>query len=172
MVELVKQDFNKNKEQYLNTASILQTHLPCKCTIDHVGSTAIPDMYGKSIIDILVGVSGEEDFALVHDTLVSLGYYPSTHSKTDIYEFFASSTSETKDGDTHIHLVIRDTDRYEDFICLRDYLLSHPDEAMAYSNHKKHIIATQGTDRTAYRQTKSAYVTALIEKSHIWKENK
>ena len=172
MVELEKQDFNTNKKLFTVVENMLKSGVSQPIIIDHVGSTAIPNMCGKNIIDVLVGVADTAAFSSVAQDLELLGFHPSTRSKTSEYQFFASSLDETKSGDTHIHLVLQGTDRYREFILLRDYLLSHPDETMAYSNHKKHILATQGTNRTAYRQTKSTYVTALIEKSHIWKENK
>ena len=165
MVQLEKQNFNKNKKLYTSVENMLKTHLPTNTTISHVGSTAIPNMCGKNIIDVLVGVEDVAAFSSVSTILSNLGFYPSTHSKTDVYQFFASSLEETKSGDTHIHLVITSTDRYNEFIILRDYLLSHPDEALAYSNHKQHLLETIGSDRTTYRNEKSTFVTSLIAKA-------
>ena len=169
MVELVKQNFKQNKQIYNTTKNNLQQSLGADIPIDHVGSTAIPNMVGKNIIDILIGAKDSVEFNNLSNNLQKLGYYPSVKSKTDIYQFFASTESETTSGDIHIHLVVVDTDRYNEFIILRDYLLSNPKEAINYANHKKQILQLQTSDRAAYRQIKSKYVTDLIARA---KQNK
>ena len=98
-----------------------------------------------------------------------MGYFASQNSKSEIYQFFASKQGETGSGDIHIHLVIMGTDRYEDFLTLRDYLLSNKKEADDYMNHKKKLIEMGVVDRKLYRATKSEYVSALIERA---RENK
>ena len=106
-----------------------------------------------------------EEFDNFKKTITSLGYYASKNSKSDIYQFFASREGETGDGDSHIHLVIIDSERYREFIILRNYLLANPSEAQAYSDHKKELVNMGITDRRLYRQTKSEYVTNLIERA-------
>ena len=96
------------------------------------------------------------------------GFFASTNSRTDIYQFFASWQGETGEGDVHIHLGIVGTERYEEFIILRDYLLSRKDEAQNYKQCKIDLIEKGITDRRAYRAAKSEYVTKLIARA---KEN-
>lgn len=165
MIELIEQDYEKNKQAYFKIANKLKNVLPNHTPIDHVGSTAIPDICGKNIIDILVGANNMEEFDNFKKTITSLGYYASKNSKSDIYQFFASREGETGDGDSHIHLVIIDSERYREFIILRNYLLANPSEAQAYSDHKKELVNMGITDRRLYRQTKSEYVTNLIERA-------
>lgn len=167
MIELIKQDYEKNKQSYFLIESKLKAVLPSHAPIDHVGSTAIPDICGKNIIDILVGASTTEEFEHFKQTITNLGYYASKNSKSDIYQFFASREGETGDGDSHIHLVIIDSERYREFIILRDYLLTNTSEAQDYSNHKKELVNMGVTDRKLYRQTKSEYVTKLIERAKL-----
>ena len=162
MVELINQDYEHNKALYYNLERELQSKLG-NVIIDHVGSTAIPHIFGKNIIDILIGVNSE-DFDRVRAILIDMGYCPSERSRTDIYQFFASTIDETKSGDTHIHLVELGTDRYNEFIVLRDYLLDNPSEAIAYSNHKKEILSAN-LSRQEYREIKSKYVSALIDRA-------
>ena len=170
MVELVKQDFEKNKVHYKMVETELRSEFFDMVDIDHVGSTAIPEMCGKNIIDVLLGVDNQEKFSFVLNALVSKGYFASQNSKTDIYQFFASRQGETGDGDVHLHLVIKGTDRYNDFLTLRDYLLAKPAEAEAYSNHKKELIERGVVDRKEYRRIKSEYVSALIDRARKYKE--
>ena len=163
MVNLLNQDFIKNKALYNEISSELTQKLGNNCPINHVGSTAIPNMQGKNIIDILIGAKNEKEFNKFVEILSSIGYFPSSNSRTNIYQFFASTTVETSSGDVHLHLSIIGTDRYNEFLILRDYLLSHPKEAEKYSNYKKQILQDNNNDRKQYKAIKSIYVSQLIE---------
>ena len=164
MVELIVQDFNENKQAYEAQKQNLQKVLGVDIDIHHVGSTAIPNIVGKNIIDILLGANSNQQFDYYFQKLTNLGFFASQNSKTDIYTFFASSQSETSSGDVHIHLVIKNTERYNEFLILKKYLLEVPQEAENYSNHKKQILS-QTLERKQYRQIKSEYVSALIERA-------
>ena len=61
--------------------------------------------------------------------------------------------------------MVTNTERYDEFLILRDYLLENKAEATAYSNHKKELIKNGITDRKQYRSTKSEYVSKLIERA-------
>ena len=172
MVELKPQDYTKNKQLYLKTEETLRAHLDKDTPISHVGSTAVPNIVGKNIIDILVGAQNGEQFAKYSILLEEIGYFGSLKSKTEIYQFFASKESETGDGDVHIHLAVVGTDRYEDFITLRDYLLDNPQEAAAYSEHKKLLVGSGITNRQEYRKIKSEYVSALLNRARQNKKSK
>ena len=172
MVELINQDFEVNKQKYNNVKAGLQQLLGEGVDIDHVGSTAIPDICGKNIIDVLVGADDLEDFQQKLDLISGQGYFASQNSKNEIYQFFASKQGETGDGDVHIHLVVKGTDRYEDFLKLRDYLLAFPKEAEAYSNHKKELIGLGVVDRKEYRRVKSEYVSAMIDRARMFAEER
>ncbi len=165
MVELVKQNFEKNKMEFeTNKAEILRW-LGSDVKVDHVGSTAIPDMVGKNIIDILVGANDSFEFEKFKMIISCKGFYASPNSANEFYQFFASRQGETGDGDVHIHLVIMGTARYDEFLILRDYLLRHKEEVEGYLNHKKELISSGVTDRKLYRATKSKYVSELIARA-------
>lgn len=168
MVELKIQDFEYNKEKYLEVEKQLKKLLGSNVKVDHVGSTAIPNMVGKNIIDILVAAKNENEFQIFLEKIKGLGFFASLNSRSEIYQFFASKETETGDGDTHIHLVVKTTERYREFLWLRDYLLENPQEAEDYSNLKKQLIESGITDRKQYRATKSEYVSALIERAKKW----
>lgn len=88
MVNIVKQNFKKNKILYNKTKQKLKKQIGHNIEINHVGSTAIPNMYGKNIIDILIGVKDKDEFEYINKVLKDMGYISSDKSKTDIYQFF------------------------------------------------------------------------------------
>jgi len=165
MVRIVKQNFDKNKEIYQKIKNQLECEIDEDIIINHVGSTAIPNIYGKNIIDILIGVENLDCFEKVAKRLTIIGYFPSNKSKTEEYQFFASRKEETVSGDIHIHLVKLYTDRYNDFILLKKYLLNNPLVAKEYSNYKKEILKLKGKDREIYKKEKSDFVSNLIKQA-------
>lgn len=168
MVKLINQDYLANKKRFLEVEKWLKQIVGDQVEIEHVGSTAIPDIKGKNIIDILIGAKNKEQFEKFAQTLVSSGYFGSEKSKTDIYQFFASRQEETGDGDVHIHLIVVGTERHDEFLILRDFLLANENEAKQYSQHKDEILALGQIDRKTYREIKSKYVSALIQRAKDW----
>lgn len=171
MVELKKQNFEENKKIFNGVKSILCATLGANTQIEHVGSTALPNMIGKDIIDILVVASDYGEFEIFKAKISELGYFPSTKSATEVYQFFASKPTETGAGDIHVHLSIEGTKRCNDFIVLRDYLLNNPQEAKNYARFKACILKHFSSDRGEYRRVKSDYVSKLIDKSNAEFEN-
>lgn len=165
MVELYKQNYNENKKLYNKIAKQLKEKIPNDIPINHVGSTSIPYMYGKDIIDILIGIPNEKDMDKYSKIIKNLGYYPGSHSK-GIYRFFASTEEETKKGDIHLHLVYINTKRYNDFLILKNYLLTNKNERKYYSNFKKNLISKGIINREEYKKIKSEYVEKLIERAN------
>lgn len=166
MVLLEIQNYDENKKIYTQVENKLRNKLELNIPISHVGSTAIPSMkYGKNIIDILIGVQNIQQFESVKNIIINEGYIPSTKSRDEEYQFFSSIEGETGSGDIHIHLAIINTERYQDFITLRDYLLSHEEEVINYSNFKKELIDKGITDRKEYKTFKSEYVTQLLKRA-------
>lgn len=162
MVELVRQNLKNNKKIYNSTVNLLRKKINKNVPIDHVGSTAISNMYGKNIIDILVGAKDSKELEELTNIISSIGFYGSKKNKDDVYRFFASTKEETKSGDIHIHLALLETDRYKDFIILKNYLLSNKEEAKEYSNFKRKLVKKGYENRKDYKKIKSEYVSNLI----------
>ena len=170
MVEIIKQNYHKNKVKFTKIKRELKKILGNDCLISHVGSTAIPRISGKNIIDILIGVNSLIELESASNTLVNNGYYLGNFN-TKKYRFLASRKEETKSGDIHLHLAIINEKRYNDFLYLKDYLLDNPNISKKYSNYKKEILVKYGTDRKKYRNIKSVYVKKLIKAARAYHFN-
>lgn len=97
MISLVKQDYNENRKLYESVKDKLRKKISEDIPITHVGSTAIPSvLYGKNIIDILIGAKDKKQFDDIATILISDGYVPSQRSKDEIYQFFSSIAGETR----------------------------------------------------------------------------
>ena len=165
MVELERQNKKENTKIYNNVCKSIKKVIGENIPINHVGSTAIPNMYGKNIIDILVGVKNESEMELFTQKIKELGYFLGKNSNGLIYRFFANKKEETKKGDVHIHLVLIDSDRYRDFLILKKYLLTNKDERKKYSDLKKELIKNGNSMREDYKRIKSEYVSELLNRA-------
>ena len=125
--------------------------------IHHVGSTAVPGLDGKNILDILISAKDSEHMNELRDKLVAIGYFPSLNpSSRQDYIFLASRQEETGEGDIHIHLAVADTETHDNFLIIRDYLRSHNDETSQYSSVKYQYAKQANYDRSAYKKTQSS----------------
>ena len=148
--------------QFADQAKQLQANLGDSCTIEHVGSTAVPGVEGKGIIDILIGFETAEQLKRAVIVLSHHGYYGGTTQKRNNYLFMASTENESTLGDTHIHLTLKASKTFKDFLTFRDYLRLHPDTAKAYSELKHRIAQECNFDREAYRKKKGSFIKNLI----------
>ena len=165
MVKLIQQNYKENKKIYNQIEKALKTYLGTNIPITHVGSTAIPNMYGKNIIDILIGANDYNQMQLISKVLEDRGYIQSKKNCNEAYKFFASTNKETSSGDIHIHLALLETERYLEFILIKEYLLKNKKEAKKYSNFKKEIIQKGIMDRKEYKKIKSEYIKELLKRA-------
>jgi len=130
--------------------------------IHHVGSTAVPGLAAKPIIDILVGI---EDLgsARVHiEPLRELQYVYVPYRSGEMLWFCKPSPAARTH---HLHLVPTGSERYRDELAFRDYLRQHPDAAEAYANLKFALAARFEHDREAYTEAKASFVREVLRKS-------
>lgn len=165
MVELHRQNYSENKKLYTRIENALKEKLGYNTPINHVGSTAIKNMWGKNIIDVLVGADSEYEMEKFSKIIKDFGFFSGNNSSGIIYRFFANTKEETKSGDIHIHLAYINSDRYQDFLLLKNYLVQNSKETKDYSDFKRNLINNGNILREDYKNIKSKYVTDLIERA-------
>ena len=148
------------RKRFVSEKQRLLSFLPGAIIIEHVGSSAI-GIGGKNIIDILIGVSDQDEMLKVRDILKENGYFEGHDSHGDRI-FLASSENETGDGDFHIHICPITCNSYRDFIILRDFLISNPEKSKEYYNKKNEFANKAGFDRQKYKTLKSQYLAKLL----------
>jgi GrpB-like predicted nucleotidyltransferase (UPF0157 family) len=133
--------------------------------IEHFGSTAIPGLAAKPVVDILVQVvSLEETKKLIVPLLESEGYdYFWRTDSTPPYAWFIKRDSEGK-RTHHIHMVEADSKLW-DRLYFRDYLMAFPDEAKRYEELKLFLAGEYPNDRIAYTEGKTEFVVSLTERA-------
>ena len=151
---------NTIPKRFVSEKQRLLSFLPDTLIVEHVGSSAV-GIGGKNIIDILIGVSDQDEMLRVRDILKENGYFEGHDSHGDRI-FLASSKNETGDGDFHIHICPITCNSYKDFILLRDFLISNPEKSKEYYNKKIEFANKAGFDRQKYKTLKSQYLTQLL----------
>jgi GrpB-like predicted nucleotidyltransferase (UPF0157 family) len=133
--------------------------------IEHFGSTAVPGLAAKPVVDILVEVrSLEETQKTIAPLLESEGY--DYFWRTDIAPAYAWFIKRNSDGKRthHIHMVEADSKLWER-LCFRDYLREFPDEAKRYEELKRSLSEKYPNDRVAYTTGKTEFVVWITEKA-------
>jgi len=136
--------------------------------IEHFGSTAVPGLAAKPIIDILVEVSNLEDTKLHIVPILEAQNYeylwrPTIGNSPPYYAWFIKRDSNGNRSH-HIHMVEADSELW-DRLLFRDYLRQFPEEAERYNELKQMLSKEHPEDRTAYTVGKSDYVVATTKKA-------
>ena len=138
-------------------------------TVDHIGSTAVPGLMAKPIIDILLGVGDMSDRSTLVSPLVAAGYaYIPEYEKTFPERLFFYRRQPRA---CHVHLVRADSEFRQRHLLFRDYLRAHPEARAAYARLKEELAKRFRHDRQAYLEGKSEFIRALqleaeAERSH------
>jgi GrpB-like predicted nucleotidyltransferase (UPF0157 family) len=130
--------------------------------IEHFGSTAVPGLSAKPIVDMLVEVTSlDETQRRIVPILEAQGYdyFWRPSSGDDTPPFYAWFIKRDQNGNRthHLHMVESQFEHW-DRLLFRDYLIEHPDVAMEYGNLKIRLSDIYASDRVAYTQAKSDFV--------------
>lgn len=138
-----------------NEKKRIESLLKKPLAIEHVGSTAIPGLGGKGIIDIAIAVE-KRDMESISIQLQTLGYeYRPAFSTSDRY-YFIIYLPDPEEGERryHVHLTYPENSEWQQFLGFRDYLRNHPEEAEEYAQMKKQAAAEANQEGERYRKIK------------------
>jgi GrpB-like predicted nucleotidyltransferase (UPF0157 family) len=122
--------------------------------VEHVGSTAVPGLAAKPVVDIAVSIESFE--ALDGRPLETLGYVHQSQYDED----FPNRRYFRKPG-FHVHVYEREHEEFMDYVRFRDYLRTHPEDADEYGALKRRIAGEHDSD--TYRDAKAPFVERLVE---------
>lgn len=140
------------------------------CDIQHVGSTSVPSIKAKPIVDIAVAVDSFEQLLTHEDELRAYGFFyrPKVQLGEQLLFACGSYYDGTGDVQTHfIHVVKTGSDDWRNYINFRDYLNAHPDAAKEYEARKLHLAALAPVDagREHYTAGKHGFITEILQKA-------
>src|SRR3972149_1448101 len=128
--------------------------------IEHVGSTSVPGLCAKPVIDIAIGVTDLLTGKECIGPLSNLGYEYKGDAGISGRHFFAKGNPENR---THyVHVEPLNGVLWRNHILFRDYLRCHPDEAATYGQLKRALAEKFIEDRDAYALGKNSYIENII----------
>lgn len=151
--------FQKEKER-------IALNLKDALAIEHVGSTAVPGLGGKGIIDIAIAVS-KANMHSASKQLQDLGYeYRPTFSTPDRFYFIIYLPDpEEENRRYHIHLTYLENNEWKKFIAFREYLRLHESALEEYAELKKKSAEEVNEDGTLYRKKKAPFFEKVLAKA-------
>lgn len=156
--EIAEKTIKNLKVLLLNTAIDIQ----------HIGSTAVPSIHAKPIIDIVVGVYHLNDMISCIGLLEQNGFL---FRGEDIEGqlLFVTGDFETDIRTHHIHVVEWNGTAWNNYINFRDYLNAFPEKAMMYDHCKQKLASRFSEDRKSYTDGKQELIDHLLKEANIWK---
>jgi GrpB-like predicted nucleotidyltransferase (UPF0157 family) len=154
-------------EQFATHAAALRRTLGTRALrIDHIGSTSIPDLAAKPIIDIQVSVESLEPFGPLHEALASLGY-TFMADNDDVRKLFFYLNDPTS---RLVNLHVRRLGEFSQQVALlfRDYLRVEPSARRRYERVKQELAERDWDSIEDYANAKGDVVWALIREADIW----
>jgi GrpB-like predicted nucleotidyltransferase (UPF0157 family) len=127
--------------------------------LDHVGSTSVPGLAAKPIVDLQVSVAALEPQAAYVEPLEAIGYLFVPYATAPEYHFFGKPPERPRTH--HLHVCLAGSHEERRHLIFRDHLRAHPDEAARYEAVKREAARLHPEDRLAYMAGKEAFLLEL-----------
>lgn len=158
-------------ELFLQEAGQIQNalgdHLKEIC---HIGSTSIPGMLAKPVIDLLLVCENLDDIKSIAEKLNDLDY-PATRKHVVPHRGYFMR-KQLQNYDYHLHIRERGDPQIRRHINFRDYLCEHEQDAKAYASLKCELARKHNTDRSAYVLGKDKFVQDIDALANRWPQRR
>jgi GrpB-like predicted nucleotidyltransferase (UPF0157 family) len=140
--------------------------------LEHFGSTAVPGLAGKPIIDILIAVTSlARAKVTMIQPIIALGYvYWAENPKPDRMFFVKGMPPYGERRTHHVHITEPDGEMWQRRLAFRDYLRANPAEARRYEELKRDLAARHPINREQYTDAKTEYVESVYRKMGLDRE--
>ncbi|GAA3806671.1 GrpB family protein [Nocardioides panacisoli] len=131
---------------------------PTAAQVEHIGSTSVPGLAAKPIIDVLVTVediTAEEDYL---DQLLAAGYELRVREP-------GHRLVRTPARDVHVHVLEVGDGAAADYLLFRDRLRSHPEDRAFYERTKRLLVEQDWADMNAYAEAKTDVIAGIKERA-------
>jgi len=146
--------FEKEKKKIANAIGDRDIH--------HIGSTAVPGLGGKGIIDIMIGIKKWQEAKDIVRKLRNIGF-KHVHPK-EKGRIFLSERREPTPDNVHLHIVKKGSKQYKDLLSFRNYLRKHKKEIKKFFNLKLECLKRAEGNRDKYGKLKEEYVKKILNK--------
>ena len=143
--------------QYRDHEQRIRRALGPSTRVEHIGSTAVPGLTAKPIIDVLVlvaDITAEEDYL---EPLIAAGYQLRVREP-------GHRMVRTPARDVHVHILERTNPAAEDYLVLRDRLRVDETDRQLYADTKRDLMTREWSDMNAYAAAKTTVIEAIKER--------
>jgi GrpB-like predicted nucleotidyltransferase (UPF0157 family) len=133
-------------------------------SIEHVGSTSVPGLAAKPVLDIDVIVGPQEGVALAIERLGAIGYEHRGNLGIDGREAFRAAVNVPAHN---LYVCREDSGALRDHLTFRDYLRAHPETVRAYADLKRELARRFPDDVDSYATAKTDFVTGVLKDAGI-----
>ncbi|HVG35236.1 MAG TPA: GrpB family protein [Pyrinomonadaceae bacterium] len=135
--------------------------------IEHIGSTAVPGLGAKPIIDIMAAVRSLRDAERCIEPLARIGYeyVPEFEDVMPERRYFRKSAGRTRTH--HLHMVELSSDFWRRHLLFRNFLRAHPSTAHQYYCLKKELARKFRTKREAYTDAKTSFIEDIVKRAQM-----
>ena len=127
--------------------------------VDHVGSTAVPGLAAKPIIDLQLSVASIDRVDLYREPIERLGYLFIPDPESPDFHLFAKPAERPRTH--HLHVCASGSEHERRHLAVRDFLRANPSAAAEYEALKRRLAAEHPEDRLAYIEGKQAFMAGL-----------
>ncbi len=162
-VKIVPYNENWPKEFLIESQRVMEV-LGNNCIeIHHIGSTAVPGLAAKPVIDILPVVQDINIVDKYNEAMERLGYTPRGEDGIPMRRYFRKGITVRTH---HIHIFEEGNPQVMRHIKFRDWMRNHPEDMKAYESLKKKLAIQFSNDRHAYTEGKNEFI-AMIDKKAV-----
>src|SRR5262249_33094824 len=141
--------------------ALIRSELP-DIPVEHVGSTSIPGVGGRNVLDVVIAAAASQQPA-IRQRLYALGFGDSSF-RHFLPVLTGSLTAHGHDYPILLYVVEPDSEIYRGWLAFRDYLRAHPEAAQTYDGLKRQVAGHGAIDGQQYQQAKTPFLTALRAK--------
>lgn len=128
-------------------------------SMEHVGSTSVPGLAAKPIIDLDIVIPSRKELPLIVARLARLGYVHRGNLGIDDRDAFAVPEGQLEHN---LYVCPRDSTALRDHIVLRDHLRANPSDAAQYADLKRQLAARFSHDIGGYVEGKTAFILSTL----------
>lgn len=146
----------------------LLKYLSGSIQIEHIGSTAVPGLGGKGIIDIYI-VAPKENLDRLSQEVLKSGYEYRPRVSSDQHLFHRIDFPDLIEGTRryHMHISYPEAEDFKKAIAFRDYLREHPEDVGKYARAKKKAAQEADQDKDKYMAIKSSAIQEILRKTSL-----
>ena len=131
-------------------------------TVEHVGSTSVPGLAAKPIIDIAIGVAGAINVDHAIDALERLGYAYRRDEGDEGGHLFVADDHQPEHRIAYVHVVSTEDPQWRRYLAFRDRLRGDVTARASYERMKRELAERFPNDREGYAAAKESFIRGLL----------